>query len=465
MAIAPLDLRRSSTRQREKPRQLRRLRRPRQLVPLLALVGVTAFVVVVHLVGESLTAHGTDLRLLGNYVLRGAPDVLLSPRVVLPIVVGAAGVLWGPTLAMRVSWRMLLPVSAVATAVWAVALALTSGWSRLTEPLASVYEYPHDVARVGSIGTFLSTCLASVPPDSAHPWTAHVGGHPAGALLTFVLLDHAGLSGLAWAAALCIAGGALAVPATLVGIRAVAGEATARRVAPFAVLAPTALWVATSADGFYTGVTAWGVALLALAAAREPGRGAVVRAFGGGLLLGIGLFLSFGLAALLPLAVAVVAVQFRRLGWGGVLRVYVAGGVAVLLVVAVFAVSGYWWFDGLAATDARLATGQALTNRPWGYFAFANVAALAFAVGPAAIGGLGALRRVRMAALPLAALAGVLISDLTGVVRGETERLWMPFAVWIVPAAAFLPVRHRRLWLAASVVLAIGLEVTVRLEW
>ena len=60
---------------------------------------------------------------------------------------------------------------------------------------------------------------------------------------------------------------------------------------------------------------------------------------------------------------------------------------------------------------------------------------------------------------------GVLISDLTGVVRGETERLWMPFAVWIVPAAAFLPVRHRRLWLAASVVLAIGLEVTVRLEW
>ena len=400
--------------------------------------------VAVHLVGESLTAHGTDLRLLGNYVLRGAPTSSCRRGSRCRCWSAPPAVLWGPALARRLSWRLLLPVSAVATAAWAIALALTSGWGRLTQPLSSVYEYPHDVARVGGIGQFLATFLASVPPHSAHPWTAHVGGHPVGALLTFVLLDHAGLAGLAWAAALCIAGGALAVPATLVGVRAVAGEATARRVAPFAVLAPTALWVATSADGFFSGVTAWGIALLALAAARDPGRGALVRAFAGGLLLGAGLFLSFGLAALLPLAVAVVAVQFRRFGWSGILRVYLAGGAAVLLVVAGFAVSGYWWFDGLAATDARLATGQALTNRPWGYFAFANVAALAFAVGPAAIGGLGALRRVRLAVFPLTALAGVLISDLTGVVRGETERLWMPFAIWIVPAAALLPVRYRR---------------------
>ena len=71
-----------------------------------------------------------------------------------------------------------------------------------------------------------------------------------------------------WAAALCIAGGALAVPAVLVTVRAVADEAAARTVAPFAVLFPGAVWVATSADAYFAGVTAWGVALLALAAAR-----------------------------------------------------------------------------------------------------------------------------------------------------------------------------------------------------
>jgi methylthioxylose transferase len=456
MAIAPVVLRPTAPRTKEERRRSG---------PLLVLLGTTAFVVAVHLVGRWLTRDGTDLRLLGGYVLRAAPDLLISPRVLMPLAVGVAGVFWGPALAARLSWGRLLVGSAAASAVWAVALALTSGWDRLTVPLSSIYEYPHDVPRVGSLTTFLATYLESVPPDSPDPWTAHVGGHPPGALLTFVLLERVGLSGLGWAAALCIAGGALAVPAVLVGVRALADEITARVVAPFAVLAPTALWVATSADGFFTGVTAWGVALLAVAGSRQAGRGRALCALSGGLLLGVGLFLSFGLSALAPLAAAVVVVQHRRIGWGGVVRVLALGAAGTLAVVAVFAACGYWWFDGLAATDARLATGQALTNRPWGYFVVANLAAGALALGPAAVAGLGALRRVRLAVLPLAALAGVLISDLTGVVRGETERIWLPFEVWILAAVAFLPIRQRRIWLAASVAAAIAIEVTLRLEW
>ena len=58
------------------------------------------------------------------------------------------------------------------------------------------------------------------------------------------------------------------MPAVLVTVRAIADEAAARTVAPFAVLFPGAVWIATSADAFFAGVTAWGVALLALAAAR-----------------------------------------------------------------------------------------------------------------------------------------------------------------------------------------------------
>ena len=432
---------------------------------LLAVAGATLFVVVVHLVGMRLTANGTDLRLLGNYVLRGDPDVVLTPRVLLPVAVGLAGILWGPALASRLRWRPLLWASAAGAAVWAVALALTSGWGRLTEPLGSIYEYPADVPKVESLATFLSTFLDSVPPNSPEAWTAHVGGHPAGALLTFVLLDRVGLGGLGWAAALCIAGGALAVPAVLVGVRAVADEDAARTVAPFLVLAPAALWVATSADAFFTFVSTWGVALVAVAATGEPGRRRDLAALGGGLLLGIGLFLSFGLAAVAPLAAAVVVVQHRRIGWGRVLRVLLLGAAGTLVVVALFAAAGYWWFDGLAATDARLATGQALTNRPWSYFAFANIAAGIMAVGPAAVAGLGAVRRTRLAVLAGAALAGVLFADLTGVVRGETERIWLPFEVWVLTATAFLPARARRPWLAVSVLFAIVLEVGLRLEW
>ncbi|NEK86541.1 hypothetical protein GCU60_12370 [Blastococcus saxobsidens] len=432
---------------------------------LLAVAGAALFVVGVHLVGMRLTESGTDLRLLDNYVLRGDPDVVLTPRVLLPVLVGLAGILWAPGLAARLRWRPLLWASAAGAAVWAVALALSSGWGRLTEPLGSIYEYPAEVPKVESLATFLSTFLDAMPPDSPDAWTAHVSGHPAGALLTFVLLDRVGLGGLGWAAVLCIAGGALAVPAVLVGVRAVADEAAARVVAPFLVLAPAALWVATSADAFFTFVSAWGIALVAVAATGQPGRRRDAAALGGGLLLGVGLFLSFGLAAIAPLAAAVVVVQHRRIGWGRVLRVLVLGAAGTLVVVALFALGGYWWFDGLAATQARLATGQALTNRPWSYFAFANIAAGIMAVGPAAVAGLGALRRTRLAVLAGAALAGVLFADLTGVVRGETERIWLPFELWVLTATAFLPARARRPWLAASVLLAIAIEVGVRLEW
>ena len=54
-------------------------------------------------------------------------------------------------------------------AAWAVALALSSGWERLPEPLSVRYEYPHDVPRVGSLTTFLSTFTDSVPADSPDP--------------------------------------------------------------------------------------------------------------------------------------------------------------------------------------------------------------------------------------------------------------------------------------------------------
>jgi len=439
--------------------------RSRWWLPFLAVPLVVGFVLVVGRIGRRLTLDGVVLHLQGGWVLRGQFDVIWTPRVWLPVVVGLVAVLLGPTLAARVPWRVLLPGSALAAAGWAVALARTSGEDRLREPLSVVYEYPHDVPRVGSLGAFLSGFVDSVPADSADPWTTHVAGHPPGALLAFVFLDRLGLSGLGWAAAMCVAGGALAVPAVLVAVRAVAGEEPARAAAPFLVLAPIALWVATSADALFAGVAAWGVALLATAAAQAPGRAADVRALAGGVLLGLALFLSFGLIALGLVALAVVLVHRGRLGWSGAGRVLGVAAVGVLVVVGLFAVGGYWWVEGFTAAGDRVRSGPSYADRPFGFFVFANLAAAALALGPAAVAGLASLRRTPLALLPLAAMAGLVVSDLTGLVRGETERIWLPFYVWVLIGTAFLPRWQRHGWLLLSAVLAIGIEVVVRTEW
>jgi hypothetical protein len=185
----------------------------------------------------------------------------------------------------------------------------------------------------------------------------------------------------------------------------------------------------------------------------------------GGLLLGLALFLSYGLTAQGLVVLAVVLLHRDRLGWGGIARVLGVGAVGVLLVAAAFAVGGYWWVEGFSAAGDRVRSGPSYADRPLLFFVFANLAAAALALGPATVAGLASLRRTRLALLPLAALAGILISDLTGLVRGETERIWLPFYVWILVATAFLPRRQRRWWLLLSAVVAIGIEVVVRTEW
>jgi len=65
--------------------------------------------------------------------------------------------------------------------------------------------------------------------------------------------------------------------------------AFARRAAPFLVLAPCALWVATSADALFAGVSAWAATAVILATARR-GRRSDLLAIGGGVGFGFGPF-------------------------------------------------------------------------------------------------------------------------------------------------------------------------------
>ncbi len=110
-------------------------------------------------------------------------------------------------------------------------------------------------------------------------------------------------------------------------------------------------------------------------------------------------------------------------------------------------------------------SGPSYAGRPLAFFLVANVAAAALVVGPATVAGLARVRRGPVALLPLTAVIGMLVSGATGLMRGETERIWLPFTVWVLVACAYLPASSRRGWLAASAAVAVLLEVVVRTEW
>ena len=78
------------------------------------------------------------------------------------------------------------------------------------------------------------------------------------------------------------------------------------------------------------------------------------------------------------------------------------------------------------------------------------------------VAGLAGMRG-RLAWVPLAALAAMLVSDLSGLVLGETERIWLPFAVWLVIPCALLP--RPRYWLAAQAVLALAVNHLLLTVW
>ncbi|MGW1599301.1 hypothetical protein ACWCQG_37225, partial [Streptomyces sp. NPDC002343] len=69
----------------------------------------------------------------------------------------------------------------------------------------------------------------------------------------------------------------------------------------------------------------------------------------------------------------------------------------------------------------------------------------------------------RLALVVAAALAALLAADLSGMSKAETERIWLPFAMWLIAACAFLP--RPRGWLAAQAVLALLLNHLLFTGW
>jgi hypothetical protein len=447
-------------------------------------------------------------------------------------------VMW-PLAAYRLGWRSLLCAGWLAAMGWTVALAASDGGlEALGRPLTHPTEYLGGVAAVGSDPiSWLAGFTTRLPQ-----FPTHVEGHPPLPVLILWALERVGLGGPLWAGVVIVAAGGSATAAIAITVRTVAGEAAARRALPALVLAPYAVWVATSMDALFLAAGAWATALLAIAAtlarpasargdsgpeggARMSGAPAAgaralssACALAGGLVLGALPYLSYGLLPLLavPVVVALLLRPPRQL-----VIVVIA---AVAVVVTAFTRAGFWWPDGVQATARAWASHAGGPDRPYAYFLLSNIAVLAVMVGPAVAtvlvpavrDGMGLLRglgggliadlrrtvRLRtrfrpavpaspgtsdhrspdlgppdpepggrrapmpaaLGAVVVAAMIGVAALDLSGVTRGEVERIWLPYAAWILAVTAYhrSPSRGR---LAAQAALGLAVQAFVGSPW
>ncbi|GGT81784.1 hypothetical protein [Streptomyces coeruleorubidus] len=396
----------------------------------------------------------------------------LGPGTPAAVLLALTTVAYGPTLAARLPWRTLLPLTWGAATAWIFSLALIDGWDRgIARRLTTRYEYLQVIDRFDDIPAALRDFTHHILLDSPDNWPAHIAGHPPAATLTFVLLDRIGLRGGGWAGMWCIIVGATACVAVLVTIRALADETLARRAAPFLVLAPAAVWMGTSADAYFAAVAAWAVALLALSVTRRS----LWWSGASGLLFGLTCYLSYGLTLVALIAAAVLLLGRHGIREHPALLVPLLAGFVV--VPATFTLAGFDWWEAYRLLVTRYHQGAG-GIRPYDYWVWANLACTVLITGLATVAGLrrtsAALlsRRAdtpdrtaepRLALLVSAALLALLVADLSGMSKAETERIWLPFALWLLPSCALLP--HPRAWLIGQVVLALLLNHLLLTGW
>lgn len=149
-----------------------------------------------------------------------------------------------------------------------------------------------------------------------------------------------------------------------------------------------------------------------------------------------------------------------------------------LAVVAAFAAEGFWWPEGYQLVVERYYQGVA-SERPYTYWVWANLASLALAAGPALIVGARRVATEMVTIKPwrrgnrcepvllLAATAAVMIllADLSGLSKAEVERIWLPFTVWLLPAASLLPAWSWRRWLGVQAATALAVNHLVLTFW
>lgn len=407
-------------------------------------------------IGASLNAAGRNIVLPTPPILGSFNDgVRLT--IVLPVIVGAVLVVATPRLAARARWGVLLALTPVLSLAWAFALALAEGPGALTRGPRDHTEYLTDVPSVrAGAGDFLRGFVENIDR-----YEIHVRGHPPGMVLLLAGLDRVGLGGAGWEAALILLAAATAPVAVMLAVRDVAGEVDARRSCAWLVLAPAAVWIATSADALYMAVGAWAVTCVVLATSERHRRSTPYAALGG-LLWGAALLGSYGLLLLAPIPAAVV---WSRRATAPVVRVALVTTLAAALVLAALLPFGFWWPAGLLATRHEYLVLD--IDRPYWAFVFINLAAWAVALGPATAVGLAHIRHSALRLIVGGGLAAAALAGLSGLSSGEVERIWLPFTIWVLPAGALLSSssRRERRGLALQAASAIVLISVVTTQW
>ncbi len=144
-------------------------------------------------------------------------------------------------------------------------------------------------------------------------------------------------------------------------------------------------------------------------------------------------------------------------------------------MVLAFAAFGFYWWEAIGVLHDRYWDGIA-RKRPATYWLWGNLAALAFCAGPMVAAGLAragasarelwADRQSRVAlALTGAGAAIVATADLSRMSKGEVERIWLPFAPWLLISTAFLPRRWRTAGVAVQVVFALVVQHLLKPDW
>jgi hypothetical protein len=406
-----------------------------------------------HAIGRYLQARGHRMfvnapPLTGNVLPRA------SMRTLICVGIGAIGVTASNRVSRITSWRLFLLCCWVVAIAWSVGLAAADGADGfLRSPLSRV-DYSRSLHLVHDPLSLMGGFVGQLDTLQGHAFS-----HPPGMLVVLWVMSRVGLAGPWWEAVLGHVAGSLAIVPILVAVRSVAGEQTARNSGLFLALLPAAVFFGSVADPVFMLLGASGICLAITAAGHRPGLQADARALASGLILGTSLFFSYGLILLIPMALVLPVITRRY-------RTVVIVIVGSSIVVAVSGWIGLWWLEAFLA--ARPLVLQSVVRlRPYPYFLLANIGALLIAVGPAVW--LGSIRARRGPLLILAgsSLALMMLANLSGMSKGEVERIWLPFLPWLVPAAvaAFDEPRLRTTWLLVQVMWTIGLQVLVRSPW
>jgi hypothetical protein len=393
-----------------------------------------------------------------------------------------------PRAAGVIRLRVLVPLTGLVAAAFALLLALSDGEAGVLEPVEHPTEYWAYQPKLPPLREFLEVYV-----DNVKWWPVHMRGHPPLFTMVVKFLRWIGLGGPWPVAMLSIVATALVPVFVLVTVHRLVGSIAVRKLAPFLALAPYAIWSMTSADIVYSANAAL-VVMSVVMAVQAAGRR---RTVGWAILAGIAFaalaFSTYGVVmfCLVVLAAAAAAglasdssgfvsahtgtvgvgagtnpglfPSLTSLPWRRYLVVAAVASVPVAIVVLTFRHYGFWWVNGAFETKRLYWKGTA-QFRTWTYFALVNATVPLIALGPAFVHGVSRLRG-RLWWLVGGSIAAMVVSTASQISKGEIERIWLIFYPWSLIAAVAVPDRRIPWWLGAQVAVAVILQMGLLSKW